>query len=403
MESRAQLIQAINEARTCSDTMFTMIRPDSFYERPVPERHRFVFYLGHLEAFDWNMICRNSLGLPSPHKELDELFAFGIDPPPGELPQDQRTDWPSVKEVHRYNTEVRQTLDKLLPEAPEDTLHVAAEHRLMHVETLSYILHSLSPERKTLPAIPLETAGPVPVHEMLPIPEGTVTLGRRAEEGFRWDNEREPHVIKVPAFAMSKYKVTNRQFVDFIRDGGPVPHFWVRRGDQWYWRAMSGEIPLPLDWPVYVTRDLAQAYAKWAGKSLPSEEQFHRAAFGAMSGDERLYPWGNQPPDAQRGNFDCRRWDPVPVTSFPLGDSAFGVSQLVGNGWEWTSTVFHPFDGFQPYPFYPGYSARFFDGEHFVMKGGSAQTASRLLRRSFRNWFRGGYPYVYAGFRCVES
>ena len=85
------------------------------------------------------------------------------------------------------------------------------------------------------------------------------------------------------------------------------------------------------------------------------------------------------------------------------GQSAFGVQGLLGNGWEWTSTIFRPFAGFEPFPFYRGYSADFFDGKHFVMKGGSARTAACMLRASFRNWFQPHYQYVYAGFRCVNS
>ncbi len=403
MDTRTQLIHAVQDARANTDTMLSWIRPDSWYERPIPERHRFIFYLGHLEAFDWNLICRNTLEIQSAHEDLDQLFAFGIDPPPGQLPQDRVADWPSVKEVRNYNMAVRRTLDPLLSNVPEQTLHIAIEHRLMHEETLAYILHHLQPDRKILPAVPLRTSGPMPIHEMIPIPEGAVTLGRSAHEGFRWDNECEPEVVRVPDFAINKYKVTNRQFLEFVRAGGAFPHFWVQRDGQWYWRAMGGEIPLPLEWPVYVTLDLAQAYARWKGQSLPTEEQFHRAAYGTLEGHERCYPWGDDPPNPRRGNFDCRGWDPIPVTASPGGDSAFGVSQLVGNGWEWTSTVFHPFGGFQPFPFYPGYSAPFFDDAHYVLKGGSAQTAAPLLRRSFRNWFRGRYPYVYAGFRCVEN
>ena len=151
---------------------------------------------------------------------------------------------------------------------------------------------------------------------------------------------------------------------------------------------MFGDVPLPLDWPVFVTHDEAQSYADWAGMALPTEAQFHRAAYGTRTGEERQYPWGDEPPDRTRGNFDFQGWDPVPVTSMPAGNSAFGIAQLVGNGWEWTSTVFNPFAGFQAFPFYPGYSEPFFSGGHYVMKGGSARTAARLLRRSFRNWFR---------------
>lgn len=402
MDKRTELIETVVQARRTTDDMFSWIHPDSWFERPIPERHRFIFYLGHLEAFDWNLICQNTLEMHSPHEELDRLFAFGIDPPPGKLPQDQISDWPSLEGVHHYNSSVRRTLDVLLDKVPEQVLHVAAEHRLMHAETLSYILHHLDPSRKSVPAVPLHTTGPEPDHQMVPIPEGKVTLGRDDSEGFRWDNECEPHQMHVPGFSISRYKVTNRQFLDFVTEGGPVPHFWKQEGDHWFWHTMSGDIPLPLDWPVYVTLDLAQQYATWKGLSLPSEAQFHRAAYGTLEGHERSFPWGDQPPDSQFGNFNCRGWDPIPVNASPLGDSAFGVAQLVGNGWEWTSTVFNPFGGFQPFPFYPGYSAPFFDSDHYVLKGGSPQTAGPLLRRSFRNWFRGRYPYVYAGFRCVE-
>ena len=103
------------------------------------------------------------------------------------------------------------------------------------------------------------------------------------------------------------------------------------------------------------------------------------------------------------GNFDFANFEPAPCGAHPAGASAFGVHDLVGNGWEWTRTAFAPLPGFAPMPFYPGYSANFFDGKHFVMKGGSPRTAACMLRRSFRNWFQPHYPYVYATFRCVEE
>jgi gamma-glutamyl hercynylcysteine S-oxide synthase len=182
-----------------------------------------------------------------------------------------------------------------------------------------------------------------------------------------------------------------------------MPHFWVRSGDDIFYRGMFEHFPLPLDWPVYVTQLEAEAYANWISKRLPTEEQFHRAAYANPSGEERQYPWGNARPTYDHGNFDFKRWDPESIYATSAGDSAFGVSQLVGNGWEWTSTVFGPLPGFKPRPTYPGYSANFFDGEHYVMKGGSPRTAARLLRRSFRNWFRRDYAYTYAKFRCVEN
>jgi len=180
------------------------------------------------------------------------------------------------------------------------------------------------------------------------------------------------------------------------------PSFWERHEDGWHWRGQFESVPLPPGWPVYVTWAEANAFAQWAGGRLPTEAEFHRAAFGTDEGDERSYPWGEAPPSDRHGNFDFSRWDPVPVGSSPAGVSAFGVHDLVGNGWEWTATVFDGFTGFTPLPSYPEYSADFFDGEHFVMKGASPVTARELVRRGFRNWFRPNYPYVYATFRCVR-
>jgi formylglycine-generating enzyme required for sulfatase activity len=237
---------------------------------------------------------------------------------------------------------------------------------------------------------------------MIDVPEGTATLGQARGE-FGWDNEFEQHAVSVPAFRVSKHKVTNGDYLKFVEAGASPPHFWSLESGRWFWRGMFEPIPLPLDWPVYVTHDEASAYASWAGGSLPTEAQFHRAAYGDVSGAERPYPWGVAPPSPERGNFDFERWDPAPVTSTPAGDSAFGVAQLVGNGWEWTSTPFAPFAGFQPHPLYAGYSRPFFDGKHYVMKGGSPRTAACMLRRSFRNWFRPAYPYVYASFRIVHN
>jgi formylglycine-generating enzyme required for sulfatase activity len=152
-----------------------------------------------------------------------------------------------------------------------------------------------------------------------------------------------------------------------------------------------------------VTWAEASAFARWRGARLPTEAEFHRAAFGTPHGPERRYPWGDAIDGSPQANFDFQRWDPAPIGSHPGGASPFGVHDLVGNGWEWTSTVFAPFDGFTPLPSYPEYSADFFDGGHFVMKGASPVTAAPLTRRGFRNWFRPRYPYVYATFRCVAD
>jgi iron(II)-dependent oxidoreductase len=233
------------------------------------------------------------------------------------------------------------------------------------------------------------------------IPAGTATLGQSADL-FGWDNEFPQHRVDVDAFTIDVHNVTNAEYLAYMSaTGAKAPHFWMQRDGTWFWRGMFELIPLPLDWPVYATHDEATAYAKWRGGRLPTEGEYHRAAFGTPSGEERAYPWGSELPDATHGNFGFANWDPVPIGSYPAGASAWGVHDLVGNGWEWTSTPFAGFDGFQPMECYPVYSADFFDGQHFVMKGASPATARELIRASFRNWFRPNYPYVYATFRVV--
>jgi iron(II)-dependent oxidoreductase len=186
------------------------------------------------------------------------------------------------------------------------------------------------------------------------------------------------------------------------RRGITHPRLWALDGSprsrRWYWRGMFERVPLPASWPVYVTWAEANAFASWRGQRLPSEAEYRRAAYGLRAGGE-----GPTCRPVSYDNFDFARWDPEPVGSYSHAASDFGVEDLVGNGWEWTSTVFAPFDGFAPLPSYPEYSAEFFDGEHHVMKGAPPLTAAPLVRWGFRNWFRPRYPFVYATFRCVSG
>ena len=157
------LAQMLAHARAGTDALFGLVRPEAFYERPVPERHRIIFYFGHLEAFDWNLMSQ-AAGVPSFHPEFDQLFAFGIDPKPGQTPQDERSDWPEIAEVQQYNLRVRQTLDDISNQISEQMLSVALEHRLMHAETFAYLLHALSIAKRIFrPVAPLPQS-PSPIH-----------------------------------------------------------------------------------------------------------------------------------------------------------------------------------------------------------------------------------------------
>jgi gamma-glutamyl hercynylcysteine S-oxide synthase len=433
---RHDLQARLAEARKHTDEVFQIVRDEAMYDRPIAERHRIIFYVGHVEAFDWNLLAERAFGLRSFHESFDRLFAFGIDPIDGGLPSDKPADWPARDEIEGYKRRLRDELDRAIARAlaqPSEghpllmqMLHVAIEHRLMHAETLAYMLHQLPADRKIPAQNDLAWRTPRAKSHLVDIQAGYATLGLRREQGeeFGWDNEFEPHEVFVPEFAIDNYNVKNRDFLLFMQAGGysnaslwddegwawrkkqgiEHPTFWRRAGSLWMYRTMFGDIQLPLDWPVYVSHAEASAYAKWLGRKLPSEEQFHRAAYGTSEERvERTYPWGDEAPTARYGNFDFAHWDLSPVGSYPRGASAFGVHDIVGNGWEWTRTKFAPFPGFTPMPFYPGYSANFFDAKHYVMKGGSPRTAACMLRRSFRNWFQPHYPFIYATFRCVED
>lgn len=397
------LISRLLAAREASDAIFAEVMPEAMYDRPIPERHRIVFYIGHLEAFDWNLL--NGPGAASSHSDFDRLFAFGIDPLGGNLPTDLPCDWPRLGIVAEYRDRVRKELDDVLASAPPQLLNVAIEHRLMHAETLAYILHQMPFDRKRKRTV----RSTVRQRVFLPnsgvrIPAGEAVLGlQRDSATFGWDNEFNEHIVHVPEFTMDRYKVTNGEFLRFMEAGGyshsalwaandwawltahgiAHPAFWVRRGDSWFYRSMFDELPLPLDWPVYVSHAESNAYARWARKSLPTEAEWQRASHGTSHA---------APADA---------WDPAPVNHENASIGEFGVKGMIGNGWEWTSTEFAPFPGFRPFASYPGYSEPFFDSRHYVLKGGSVRTARCMLRPSFRNWFQPHYQYVYSGFRCV--
>ena len=427
-----------NRAR--SEAIFDLIDPSAYYSRPISLRNPIVFYEGHLPAFSVIAFLRRGLGLPPVDARLESLFERGIDPDTesAAVPRSgASTVWPARDEVRafarRCDAAVLAAIETLPASAAAlEGLHTALEHEAMHQETLLYMWHRLPYDQKrqkrgqtpfllghaVLPSLvgtqtlPARGRSSHPGRGQTPvwIAAGVATLGvRRDEVAFAWDNEFDAHQVKVAAFDVDPLPVTNAQFLDFIAAGGYTsrelwdeegwtwvqqervqhPAFWISdetkaTSTPYRWRGMFESLPLPPDWPVYVSHAEASAYARWKGRRLMTEAEFHLAAEGATT-----------------GHFDFAGFDPIPVGSHP--PSAAGVFDLVGNGWEWTSTLFAPFEGFVPMRAYPEYSADFFDGLHYVIKGASPATARDLVRPSFRNWFRANYPYVYAKFRTVAS
>jgi len=428
--------------RDRSRAIFDLLADEAYYSQPIALRHPIVFYEGHLPAFSFNTLVKRGLGCPSLDPALERLFARGIDPAetPGGGNAERtlqkggsRTVWPSRAEVRAFAAEAdARVLDALAHRDVEQPGHPLLdraeavfsilEHEAMHQETLLYMWHRLPFDQKTRPAgYAPRVDGRVPPVEWVGVPAGRATLGvDRGSIAFGWDNEFPDYRVDVPGFQIERHDVTNARFLEFVDAGGyrdprwwrpedwnwvqservAHPLFWEREDDptapgapppgaRWHWRGMFERIPLPLAWPVYVSHAEASAFARWSDARLPTEAEYKRAAHGAD-----LSP--------AHGVFDFSSWDPAPAGSHPAGASAWGVEDLVGNGWEWTSTPFAPFPGFRAMASYPEYSAEFFDGEHFVMKGASPATARELVRPTFRNWFRPRYPYVYSTFRCAK-
>ena len=413
--NRQTLVRWFREGRQRTRNVFAIPRAESYYDRPIRLRNPIVFYEGHLPAFTVNTLIKLALKQRGIDERYEDLFSRGIDPESEDEARSPTDLWPKREEIQNYGARADAAIESALREATIEDSRVPQlrgaeaaiailEHEQMHQETLLYMFHEMPYEKKVrrAPFAPATRAPRPAARETssIPIPAGVATLGN--DDSFGWDNEFPSMRVDVPAFEIDRHNVTNGEYLEYMRaTDAKRPHFWLRENGNWCWRGMFDAVPLPLNSPVYVTHDEASAYARWRGKRLPTEAEYHRAAFGTPSGEERMYPWGNEPPDETRGNFAFANWDPVPVGSYPAGASAWGVHDLVGNGWEWTSTVFAGFPGFQPMPSYANYSADFFDGKHYVLKGASPATARELIRRSFRNWFRPNYPYVYATFRCA--
>jgi gamma-glutamyl hercynylcysteine S-oxide synthase len=435
---RAALLQRYQRNRARTRELFSLLTDDAYYEQPISLRHPVVFYVGHLPGFSFNTLVKKALGGASVDARLEALFARGIDPDESSRANARGNAaqlWPSRAEVRAFVHEVDQRIvdavthgDLNQPGHPlldrAEAVFAILEHEEMHQETLLYMFHRLPYAQKTVPAgYRPRTEGATPATEWIEVPAGRATLGvDRGVLPFVWDNECPATSAFVPAFSIERDDVTNARFMEFVEAGGyrdarwwtaedwewirseerHHPAFWERDGRVWFWHGMFGRIALPASWPVYVSLAEALAFARWRGARLPTEAEFQRAAYGSPAG-ERVHPWGDRDPDPSLGAFDFCSFDPVPVGSSPAGASAWGVHDLIGNGWEWTGTAFAPFPGFRAIPSYPEYSADFFDGQHFVMKGASTATARELLRPTFRNWFRRRYPYMYATFRCVKN
>ncbi|MFE6955943.1 ergothioneine biosynthesis protein EgtB [Streptomyces sp. NPDC057696] len=387
-----------------------------------------VWDLAHIGNQEEQWLLRAVAGREAMRPEIDPLYdAF-------EHPRSERPKLPLLapKEARGYAAEVRGRALDVLESTPFHGTRLTeagfafgmiAQHEQQHDETM-LITHQL---RAGAPALTAPDPDPVSPafrgpSEVL-VPGGPFTMGTTTEP-WSLDNERPAHARLVPPFHIDTAPVTNGAYLAFMDDGGydnsrwwtpegwalvrdnglRSPLFWRREAGQWLRRRFGVTEVVPPDEPVmHVSWYEADAYARWAGRRLPSEAEWEKAArFDPASGRSMRYPWGDADPTPERANLGQRHLRPAPAGSYPAGESPLGVRQLIGDVWEWTSSDFLPYPGFAAFP-YREYSEVFFGPDHKVLRGGSFAVDAVACRGTFRNW---DYPVrrqIFAGFRTARD
>ncbi len=402
-----------------TDTQMLGVR-GHFLEPPIWE-------MGHVGWFQELWILRRLDGAPALLPGADAIYdAFNV-------AYTRRWDhaFPSRQATRAYITEVlARTLGRLDDHEPsrEEAYFytLAALHEDMHAENLTLIRQSLDYPRPAIARIdPVWSHPPVDPswrpHDVA-VPGGTFMLGASPDEPFVFDNEKWAHPVEVAPFRIAAAPVTNAEFQAFVDDGGyRRRELWGRRG--WEWRRREGAehplfwvrdgagrwherrfgVPAPLQpWHpvVHVNWYEAEAYCRWAGRRLPTEAEWEMAAtHDPATGAKRRFPWGDEPPAPERANLDYRAGGTVDVRALPAGDSPVGCRQMIGNVWEWVEDTFRPYPGFACDP-YREYSEPYF-GQKKVLKGGGWTTRSRLIRATWRNFYKRHRRNIVAGFRTV--
>lgn len=298
---------------------------------------------------------------------------------------------------------------------------MVVQHEQQHDETM-LATHQLRLGAPVLHAPPPPPGRALPAAEVL-VPGGPFERGTSTEP-WALDNERPAHTVDVPAFWLDTAPVTNAAYAAFVDAGGyddprwwsgagwrhrtaaglVAPQFWERDPAGWHRRRFGVTAPLVPDEPVvHVCFHEASAYARWAGRRLPTEAEWEKAArHDPATGRSRRFPWGDADPTPEHANLGQRHLQPAPVGAYPAGASPLGVHQLMGDVWEWCDSGFAPYPGFAVFP-YPEYSEVFFGGDYAMLRGGSFGTDAAAARATFRNWDHPVRRQVFAGFRCARD
>jgi ergothioneine biosynthesis protein EgtB len=396
----------------CRDSTLRLVADLSeaeFQRQAHPDFSPVGWHLGHIAFTESLWLLEQLKQEPCAYPQYQQLFAADG------LPKTEREKLPPLTEILAFLAAVRDRTLTYLETAPLcDQLRLwrwLLQHESQHAETVTYMLALHRWGSRAVDAIaPAPSSAVSPsMGKMLPIAGGTFEMGSDSVDAL--DNERSPHPVTVADFWLDPTPVTTAAYQTFIAAGGYQNAAWWQHSG-WAWVQAQG-ITQPRYWCEHSTWQEtpvcgvswyeADAYARFVGKRLPTEAEWEWAArYQPVSGETRIYPWGETPLTSNHGNFGGDRDRQTPVGTYPLGRSATGCDDLLGNVWEWTASWFVPYPGFMPYP-YKGYSATYFDNAHRVLRGGSWATRPWVLRPTFRNWYHPTVQEIFAGFRCARS
>jgi iron(II)-dependent oxidoreductase len=436
-EQAEQIASLFEAARADTLRIFDLADEAELHRSPGFGYRPVMWHLAHIGVFEGYWLLQKAQGLPAPEPAYERVFD------PISTPREESKNLPTRREMEDYLARVRAASLRYLDgfnfreadplKSGGYLFRLVLEHERQHQETLCYLLQLLDPSKKRRPAT-RQSAVSAPVPETAPeataadggtvlIPAGKFPMGA-SPGGFAYDNELPAREVFVPAFRLDLHPTTNGQYERFVNEGGyerrefwseegwgwreregwSHPLYWLRDGSGWRERLMFEETGLRAEHPVTgVSWFEAEAYARFAGKRLPTEAEWEKAAsWDESAGVKRRYAWGDSAPSAELCNSGLSFWGTTAAGSFPSGASAYGCQDMTGNVWEWTSTPFDAFPGFEPFP-YPEYSEVWFDGDHRVLKGGSWATDASVLRASFRNFFRRHFRIAFAGIRLAAD
>ena len=428
---KKSLAQRLEDARKRTRLILDSLSDEDLAAQHDPIMSPLIWDYGHIGNYEELWLLERSFKRGLSDRSLYDIYDASLHP---------REERPSLNLLDRPGAElyleaVREAAVEALESADLDgdepllkdgfVYNMILQHEAQHNETMLQTLQLMSGRGyKPEPLVDTPATGKA-YGEMIPVPGGSFVMGTN-DRSLVLDNERDAHEVDVPGFYLDEVPVTNGAYLKFVEDGGyrreefweeagwawiqsqniSAPKHWYQPGPHSWWTQRFGyDEPLLLDAPVvHVCWYEADAYARWAGKRLPTEAEWEKAAsWDPETATKRLFPWGVETPAAggDKANLDQLSFRTTRVGAYPAGTSAYGALDMIGNVWEWTASEFSAYPGFEAFP-YREYSETFFDDGYKVLRGGSWATRPVATRNTFRNWDLPIRRQLFAGLRCAK-